>query len=83
MTTPQAISADPTPEAEGELDFYVSVMDGPRFGLLLGPFPTHAEAKANVDKGTKLANDANAWAAFYAFGTASLPRGTPARVVFA
>lgn len=82
MTAPMRISEDPTPEQEQALDFYVSVMDGPRFGLLLGPYEKHAEAKADVERGRRLANEANPWAAFYSFGTASLPKGTPARVVF-
>ena len=82
MTAPMRISEDPTREQEQELDFYVSVMDGPKFGLLLGPYEKHAETKTDVERGRRLANEADPWAAFYGFGTASLPRGTSARVAF-
>ena len=49
--------------------YYVSVVEGKRRGFLLGPYDTHAEAKANVARGRKLAVKADPWAEFYAFGT--------------
>ena len=49
--------------------FYVSVIDGKKHGLLLGPYPTKEEAEGQVERGRKLANDADPWAHFYAFGT--------------
>lgn len=54
--------------------YYVTVVDPDnlkRRGVLLGPFPTHDEAKQRVDQGRRLAEKANPWAAFYAFGVAS------------
>lgn len=50
--------------------YYVSVMDGDRRGLLLGPYNTHVEALENVDRGKSLAlkHDCKAW--FYGYGTA-------------
>lgn len=61
--------------------FYVSVIDGPqiggeievkRMGLLAGPYETHAEALDRVAAVRKIAEDINAWAHFYAFGTVKL-----------
>ena len=77
------LSPDPTREEEAGLDFYVTVLDSGRTGFLLGPYPTHEEAKAQVERGRELANKADPWAGFYSFGTASLPKGTPRKVVFA
>lgn len=54
----------------GKKFYYVSVIDGPRKGLLLGPYPTHDEALKNVDRGKDLAYKADLKSAFYAFGTA-------------
>ena len=50
--------------------FYVTVRDGPRTGYLLGPYRTHREALAQVDRGRSLAYDADPRAPFYAYGTA-------------
>lgn len=61
--------------------FYVSVMDGRRKGILLGPFDTHQEALDNVRRGRQLVQDAYVGAAFYAFGTCSTPRTQPLRPV--
>ena len=61
--------------------FYVSVIDGPRiggeievkrFGLLAGPYETHEEALDRVQMVRKIAEEVNAWAHFYAFGTVKL-----------
>jgi len=54
-------------------NFYVSVKDGKRFGILLGPYVTHEEAKSNVARAKKLADGADPFACFYGFGTCSLP----------
>lgn len=63
--------------------FYVSVIDGPRiggeievkrFGLLAGPYETHQEALDKVDAVRKIAEEVNAWAHFYAFGTVKLKK---------
>ncbi|WP_140427038.1 hypothetical protein [Ensifer aridi] len=66
--------------------FYVSVVDGKRYGFLLGPYPTHDEALANVDRGKSLALAGNddpsnaAW--WYAYGTCRLERATLPSGVF-
>lgn len=46
---------DPTGEAAHGGGFYVSVVQGTRYGLLAGPYETHAEAKALVPKVRELA----------------------------
>lgn len=55
-------------------DYYVSLRRGERTALLAGPFATHAEALATVDRAVAEANaiDDRAW--FDPFGTCSLPR---------
>lgn len=55
--------------------FYVSVIDGPRFNFLAGPFDTHEEALAKVDAARAKANEVNDRAWFYAYGTAQAPEG--------
>lgn len=55
---------------ESKKHYYVSVVDGPRKGLLLGPYATHEEALAQVERGKELANKADPRAAFYGYGTA-------------
>jgi len=61
--------------------YYVSVVDGPRtgdhievkrMGLLAGPFETHDEALDKVNAIRRIAEQVNAWAHFYAFGTVKL-----------
>lgn len=63
--------------------FYVTVQDAGRTGFLLGPYDTRADALANVERGRRLACEGDVWAAFYSFGTASLPAHVLPRVVFA
>ena len=51
-------------------NYYVSVVDGNRFGLLLGPFNSHQEALNMVQKAKNKAYELNpAEAAFAGFGT--------------
>lgn len=47
--------SDPTGKATRGGGFYVSVVQGTRYGLLAGPFQTHAEAKALVPRVRALA----------------------------
>jgi hypothetical protein len=54
--------------------FYVTVRDGSRTGFLLGPYASHIMAQMHESRGRKLAQAAVSDAAFYTFGTASLPR---------
>jgi hypothetical protein len=63
--------------------FYVSVIDGGRRGLLLGPFATHAAALARVNVVRSWCIDRDQRAHWYGFGTAGMappagawPRGT-------
>lgn len=74
-------------EAEG--DFYVTVIDRAsnaghvnRIGALLGPYDTLGEAEANVDRGRKLAGQANRWAYFYGYGVTKFKRGAVKRTIF-
>jgi hypothetical protein len=51
-------------------NYYVSVVDGPRMGLLAGPFPNdHEAALAMVERAREAAQKADPWSHFYAFGT--------------
>jgi hypothetical protein len=47
-----------------------------RTGFLLGPYDTHSEALTNVDRGRKLAEDADEKAHWYSFGTRSISEPT-------
>ena len=64
--------------------FYVSVRDGPRYGFLLGPYTTHGEALANVERGKQLALDSDnasrSW--FYAYGTCKITANKLPKAVF-
>lgn len=51
-----------------------------RKSLLAGPYGTHAEALAQVRKVTRMTNDADPRAAWYAFGTAGSDE--PRKTVF-
>jgi len=63
-----SITPDPRPGA-----YYVSVRDGVRYALLLGPFTTHAEALARVDEVASYAFTIDPKNYFYAYGTCRLP----------
>lgn len=56
------------------LDYYVSIVRDGRKGLLAGPFATHTEALALVNKARIEACDVDPRAWFDLFGTCSLPR---------
>lgn len=58
---------DPRPGA-----YYVSIIDGSRFSLALGPFPTHAEALAKVSAVRDYVDRHYAEGWFYAYGTCRL-----------
>ena len=62
--------------------YYVSVLDGKRKGLLLGPYDTHQEALDNVKRGISLAVAADTRAVFYAFGTVKITAETLPKAVF-
>lgn len=55
--------------------YYVSVRQPGKYGLLLGPYATHGEALANVERATRFVVDRDPRAHWYEFGTASTPIG--------
>lgn len=59
--------------------FFVSCIEDEgqrRKSYLLGPYATHEEALANVDRGRKLAVDNDPKAYWYSFGTCSIAEQT-------
>ena len=56
---------------------YVSVIDGPRYGLLLGPYPTRREAERNVERARIKAREVNDRAIWYGYGTCRVTTGSP------
>lgn len=63
--------------------FYVTVRDErERTGWLLGPYGTHKEALANVQRGKDAAYLADGWAWFYAYGTAGVTGGNAVKTIF-
>jgi hypothetical protein len=62
--------------------YYVTVIDAGRTGFLLGPYDTHQQALENVERGRTLAQRANAWSHFYAFGTVNCAATRPIKTVF-
>lgn len=57
-------------------NYYVSIKDGQKFGLLAGPFKKHAEALAMVDKAKAMALELNpAQAVWAAYGTVRMKDG--------
>lgn len=69
--------------ANGPEGFYVTVKDGPRTGILLGPYGSKDEAESHVRLGKRLAEQVNDRAIWYAYGVtrvmmqpgAELPQG--------
>jgi hypothetical protein len=61
-------------------NYYVSVADAGRIGLLLGPFQNdHAGALAMVDQARVKAEQLDPRAAFYSFGTVRVDLDVPAK----
>lgn len=54
-------------------DYFVTMQRGSRTAWLVGPFKTHTEALANVERARVEAQRIDPWTDFDAFGTASLP----------
>jgi hypothetical protein len=61
------LEVDPTPG-----NYYVSVVDAGRLGLLAGPFRNHQDAINQVESCKELAYAANDWAWFYSYGTVKM-----------
>jgi hypothetical protein len=57
--------------------YYVSVVAGPRYRLLAGPYDRHADAIAAVDRAAALAKEIDPGAIWYAYGTCRIPPGHP------
>jgi hypothetical protein len=55
--------------------YYVSVVDGTRTGLLLGPFKKHQRALDAVPAARAKAEDLDPRAHWYAYGTVRMARG--------
>jgi hypothetical protein len=55
--------------------FYVSVRDGSRYSLLVGPFPAHQEALDMVSAARNAAEQVDSRAFWYSYGTCSLEKG--------
>ena len=55
-------------------EFFVSIDNGDRHGLLLGPYATHAEATKNVGRASYISKK-DAWSATYRLGTVSTKIG--------
>lgn len=65
--------------------FFVSCIedsDQQRKSLLLGPYATHTEALANVERGRKLAEENDPKAHWYSFGTCGIAEPTDRKGVF-
>ena len=56
-------------------NYYVSAIDGNRYALILGPFPTHQEALDNVDRAWKKAEEVDPRAFWWSFGTLRMNNG--------
>lgn len=68
-------SADPAPDTHAEPGraFFVSVIDGDRFGILAGPYQQHGHAAAALPQVKQMARKADPFASFYRFGTCQAP----------
>jgi len=55
--------------------YYVSITDGPQFGLVAGPFRTHQEALDMVDPAIKVGREVDPKSHFYAWGTVKMANG--------
>ena len=49
--------------------YYVSAVDGGRYALLAGPYPSHAAALAQVDAARTIAHELDPRAIWYGYGT--------------
>ena len=55
--------------------FYVSIVDGPRFNVVAGPFRTHQSALDTVDRARDIGNDRDPRSVFYGWGTVKMATG--------
>lgn len=52
---------------------YVTVRNGARTGVLVGPFATRPQAEGYLQSAIDAARDIDPWAHFFDFGTARIP----------
>lgn len=57
-------------------DYFVSVVDGDRYGLLSGPYTTHQAALADVEACKQLAIEIDCRLHFAGFGTCRMESGS-------
>jgi hypothetical protein len=70
-------TVDAGPDPEPNVGFYVTVRKHGQSGKLLGPYDTHAEALAHVDRAKAKAAEVDPWSHFYEFGTARVSTVRP------
>lgn len=63
-------------------DFFVNIARGKDWRPLLGPYTTHHEAIANVERGRRLAVDADPTTWFDSFGTCKAAPNSGGRGIF-
>jgi len=63
-------------------NFFVSVKDGDRTGILLGPYATLEEAEANRKRGRALAEEADPKGVFYSYGVCTASTTVTLKPVF-
>lgn len=66
-TTQGTQAADPAPG-----QYYCTVKDGERLGLLAGPFRSHKTALDMLPQARAVARERDPFSAFYAFGTVKM-----------
>lgn len=63
------------------MSYYVTVIDGPRVGYLVGPFNRHGDALKHVKAAIKKAQDVDPKAWWYAYGTAHVKTSTATKKI--
>jgi hypothetical protein len=74
-THPPLVSSEQEPDTQPG-PYYVSVKDGSRAAFLSGPYETHEEALALVDRARAICNEHDYRSAFYSFGTCRMKDGS-------
>ena len=68
MNIPNSATFSNATEVVGPGDYFVSAIDGDRYWLMAGPYPTYAEADAIKDKARDITNEHDGRAWFMAWG---------------
>lgn len=55
--------------------YYVSIIDGPKFNVVAGPFRTHEKALEMVEPARKVGNEVDMKSHFYGWGTVKMKNG--------